>query len=229
MRVYYFVSANYGLENIIKKRLKIARLDELNDPFEFLSVDMRNLEIRRKFRETLLALSEKKGVICFSRAWHNPVLWSHYGDKHKGVCLGFDIAEKTVMSVGYAPKRLRINPKMDLKGDEIGEKTMQRILTTKFEDWRYEDEIRVFFDLDKRDPKTGLRYKKFGPDLCLKEVIIGPKCHFSTSDMRHVLMQYNDEISVLPSRLAYSTFRVIEKRTVLKKKIKKKRRTTDSK
>jgi hypothetical protein len=34
MRVYYFVPANYGLENIIKQRVKIARLNELNDPFE---------------------------------------------------------------------------------------------------------------------------------------------------------------------------------------------------
>ena len=26
------------------------------------------------------------GMLCFSKGWHNPVQWSHYTDKHKGIC-----------------------------------------------------------------------------------------------------------------------------------------------
>jgi hypothetical protein len=220
MRLYYFVSANYALENIIKRRLKIARLNDLNDPFEFMCVDMRDSEIRKAFRETLSDLSERTGVLCFSRAWHNPVLWSHYADKHKGVCLGFDIPEGAVMPVGYEPERLKINKTRDLKAGEIGESTMRRILATKFEGWRYEDEVRVFVRLDKPDTKTGLYYKDFGPDLSLKEVIIGPRCHFSVSDLNNVITKYNGEVRVIPSRLAYGAFKVIEMKVVQKKKFK---------
>ncbi len=223
MRVYYFVSANYGLENIIKQRVKIARLNELNDPFEFMSVDTRDPEIRKAFKETLTELSEKTGVLCFSRAWHNPVLWSHYGDKHKGVCLGVDIPDETVMPVAYEPKRLKIDKTRDLKKGEIGEGTMHRILTTKFADWRYEDEVRVFVDLDERDTKTGLYYRDFGSDISLKEVIIGPKCHFSVSDLNNVVTKYNGQVRVIPSRLAFRSFSVIERKMKLSKKpIKKK-------
>lgn len=224
MRVYYFVSANYGLENIIKKRMKIARLNELNDPFEFMSVDTRDLEIRKAFKETLTELSERTGVLCFSRAWHNPVLWSHYGDKHKGVCLGVDIPDETVMPVAYEPKRLKIDKTRDLKKGEIGEGTMHRILTTKFADWRYEDEVRVFVELEERDTKTGLYYKDFGADISLKEVIIGPKCHFSVSDLNNVVTKYNGQVRVIPSRLAFMTFSVIERKmkVFIKKPIKKK-------
>ncbi len=222
MRVYYFISANYALENIIKRRLKIARLNDLNDPFEFMSVDMRDSEIRKAFRKTLSDLSERTGVLCFSRAWHNPVLWSHYADKHKGVCLGLDIPEETAMPVGYEPKRLKIDKTRDLNAGEIGERTMRRILATKFEDWRYEDEVRVFVRLDEPDTKTGLYYKDFGADLTLKEVIIGPRCHFSVSNFKNVLTTYNGEVRVIPSRLAFGAFKVIERKVVQKKKTKKK-------
>jgi hypothetical protein len=41
MRLYHFLNAEYGLLNIRHRRLKIARINELNDPFEFLGVATR--------------------------------------------------------------------------------------------------------------------------------------------------------------------------------------------
>jgi len=221
MRLYYFVSANYGIENIIKRRLKVARLNDLNDPFDFMCVDMSDREIRRAFNKTLSDLSETKGVLCFSRAWDNPVLWSHYGDKHKGICLGIDVPDEMVIIVNYEPKRLQVDIRKDFNEGEIGEKMMRRVLATKFEDWQYEDEIRVFVDLKESDSKTGLYYKDFGEDLLLKEVIIGPKCHFSVSDLDNVLTKYDEEVKIIPSRLAFRSYKVIERKILIKKKIKR--------
>jgi hypothetical protein len=222
MRLYYFVSANYGIENIIKQRLKIARLNDLNDPFEFLCVDMSDTEIRQVFKKTLSDLSETTGVICFSKAWGNPVLWSHYGDKHKGICLGFDIPDEIVMPVNYEPNRLQVDIRKDFKDGVIGEKMMQRVLSTKFEDWKYEDEVRVFVRLDEKDSKTGLYYQDYGEGLLLKEVIIGPKCHFTIFDFKSILAKNNSEVNVISSRLAFRSFRVIGKKAVVRKRIKKK-------
>jgi hypothetical protein len=42
MRVFHFVPAKHGLSDIRHRRLKIATLRELNDPFEFLGVDLRD-------------------------------------------------------------------------------------------------------------------------------------------------------------------------------------------
>jgi hypothetical protein len=36
IRVYHFVGAEYGLDDIRRRRLKIATIDDLNDPFELL-------------------------------------------------------------------------------------------------------------------------------------------------------------------------------------------------
>jgi hypothetical protein len=36
MRLYHFIRERFGLEAIRDSRLKISRINELNDPFEFL-------------------------------------------------------------------------------------------------------------------------------------------------------------------------------------------------
>lgn len=48
---------------------------------------------------------------CFSKSFHNPSIWSHYGDGHKGVCLIFDTSDSTYGSSLdiYRPLRNRVN------------------------------------------------------------------------------------------------------------------------
>ena len=33
-----------------------------------------------------------RGVCCFSAVINNPLLWSHYADQHRGVCIGYSLA-----------------------------------------------------------------------------------------------------------------------------------------
>lgn len=40
MRVYHFLDRKYGLDDIRRRRLKIATLDDLNDPFEMLAMTL---------------------------------------------------------------------------------------------------------------------------------------------------------------------------------------------
>ena len=46
MRLYHFVDAKYGILNIKNRQLKIARMEELNDPFEFLGAASRSSIMR---------------------------------------------------------------------------------------------------------------------------------------------------------------------------------------
>jgi hypothetical protein len=69
----------------------------MNDPFELLGGLSSDPELRDHLTALLSHLNNWCGVLCFSQDWQNPLLWSHYGDKHKGICLGLDI------SVGVVP------------------------------------------------------------------------------------------------------------------------------
>jgi hypothetical protein len=50
MRVFHFVRADYGLENIQHRRHKIAIRSEVNDPFEFISMDTSNKTLRQSIQ-----------------------------------------------------------------------------------------------------------------------------------------------------------------------------------
>lgn len=62
MRVFHFVDENHGLDNLRKRRLKIATLNELNDPFELFGVNLGNDALRHSFRVMKNELAQKTRV-----------------------------------------------------------------------------------------------------------------------------------------------------------------------
>ena len=84
MRVYHFINKKYGLEDLRERRLKIARIAELNDPFEFAAVDLSDPWLRQAWEPMKQDMADRYGIICFSETWDSPVLWAHYADKHRG-------------------------------------------------------------------------------------------------------------------------------------------------
>jgi hypothetical protein len=91
MRVYHFTSCKAALSILDSRRLRLSRIANLNDPFEFLAADLSDKANRWALKKTKNDLSKTKGVICFSENWTNPVQWAHYARSHRGVCLGFDV------------------------------------------------------------------------------------------------------------------------------------------
>lgn len=109
MKIYHYLPRVFAIENLKNRRLKISRLNDLNDHFEFGAADHSNEEQRIIWEHWKQQQNEKWGLICFSKTWNNPVLWSHYADRHRGVCLGFKIPDDRVAQVKYTRSRLNIN------------------------------------------------------------------------------------------------------------------------
>src|SRR5204863_8712957 len=114
-----------------------------------------------------------KGLMCFSRTWTNPVIWAHYADQHRGLCLGFDVPDALIKEISYT--KTREPYPLDLFDSDEAEqlRLTDRLLFTKFEDWRYEDEIRVSVLLDKDTETNGLYFMDWSDELKLVEVIVG--------------------------------------------------------
>jgi hypothetical protein len=93
MHAYKFLDAHFGLKSVYERRLKQSRIDELNDPFEVTPYVLTDPNIRQAFLKTRDYLAKDRGMMCFSADWSNPVIWAHYSDKHRGICLGFEIPE----------------------------------------------------------------------------------------------------------------------------------------
>ncbi|MHA7128632.1 DUF2971 domain-containing protein [Algoriphagus namhaensis] len=107
--------------------------DLLNDPKHMKE---QLLENRRKIDETF-------GILSLTPKYLNYLMWSHYGNSHKGFCIGFDseaLFETIEGSIGPVDYQEEI-PKMDLFGDTM--EFFVKQLSTKSKVWEYEEEYRI--------------------------------------------------------------------------------------
>lgn len=211
MRVYHFLKHTYGIEAIRERHLKIARLANLNDPFEFMSFSMRKRTDRLTFERWRDGMDKNHGLLCFSERSDNPVQWSHYGANHTGVCLGFDIPDHLLIKVQYRSKRGKVDIEAVVKaGGEDEQRMMLEALSTKFIHWRYEHEQRLFTGLDHNTvTDAGLYFVDFGPSLVLRQVIVGAKSDITRAEVTEALGDMAD-VETFKARLAYQTFRVVK-------------------
>ena len=91
MIAYHFISDEYALDVISSQWIKLSLFQDLNDPFELLSVDLPNEQARREARKFKEFMAKQYGILCFSKNWTNPLLWSHYANRHKGVAFQFEL------------------------------------------------------------------------------------------------------------------------------------------
>jgi hypothetical protein len=211
MRVYHFVDRKYGLQNLRQRELKIAIFNELNDPFELLGIASKDREDRRAYLDFKNDLAKKIGLLCFSGHWTNPVQWSHYADRHRGLCLGFDVINELV-PVTYTRRRLKLDLIAIRAGGLTAHRYMLQVLATKFSHWRYENEHRLFVRLKEKD-KKGLYFVGFCKQLALREVIVGHNSTISRAELTRALGDMACDVKVYKARLAFRTFRVVRQRS----------------
>ncbi len=203
MLVYKFLTAEFGLKSLREKRLKLSTVDDLNDPFELLPYDMTDRRIRGIVREAARVWGAKYGMLCMSADWRDPVIWAHYADKHKGLCLGFEVAEKTVRHVRYVDRRLPF-PKSP-EAIEI-EGAFDWFLT-KFKNWAYEKETRSWMELlDTFD--GGLHFKSFDASLRLVRVIVGARCGTSLQELESAVRPLTN-VEFTKARAGFGEFEIV--------------------
>lgn len=117
-----------------------------------------------------------KGVCCFSMSDTNPLLWSHYANNHKGICIGYSldrIPSPKLLAVEYGGSRILSTStvyKALIQRDQSAIKQLNKaILLRKAEEWKYEQELRMIGDVGIQDSPLKMR-----------EIIFGLKCPATT-------------------------------------------------
>jgi hypothetical protein len=205
MRVYQFIDPEAGISVLQTKRLRISRLDRLNDPFEFLGANLSRREHRHALRAMKAELGKDRGVLCFSQSWHNPVLWGHYARKHQGICLGFDMPTKHLRQVNYVTSRFSWP-------DELSLSFIEQVMFSKFVHWSYEDEYRAWISLDHNEAEDGHYYFPFCQDMQLKQVLVGAESTLTRANISMALGAAAEDVEVFKVRAAFRSFRVVRNR-----------------
>ena len=113
----------------------------------------------------------EKGIVSFAEQDDCLLMWSHYGDQHRGICIGYSVPERAagdVHKVEYGRGRLvrasDVAAMLDGE-DEARARVDESVLLRKAESWPYEQEWRLI----------GRRETQNSP-LELEEIIFGMKC-----------------------------------------------------
>lgn len=87
------------------------------------------------------------GICCFTKGKENVLLWSHYADSHRGVCLGFDFELMKKKFPQYDEVNYNDEPfYFDIKNPSD---SVSKTALRKSSNWKYEDEIRFFMERSK--------------------------------------------------------------------------------
>ena len=208
MRVYKFLDEHWGLEDIAERHVKVSTFADMNDPFELIGSRWADSSAEGGF---IADFNEKLGAMCLSRNCTDPLLWAHYADKHRGICLGIDIPDDpvTVNHVIYTDgrelmDRERVFVKFADGGEDAGGAVLRK-LRLKYIGWDYEEEVRLLKKLE-----NGLTFFCFNDDdFILRQVILGLRSRLTKQSIVNRLSGFGQDVEILKATLSPDEFRIV--------------------
>lgn len=201
MLAYKFLKAEYAIQALHENRLKCATLDSLNDPFECFCYALKTNAHRWAFESAKERLGNKHAILCCSEVWDNPIIWSHYADSHKGICLELNFSnDKLGRRVNYISEPLAFPGTVTLE-------VANNILYSKFDGWSYEREIR--FGATAFERENGLVFLPLDPYAHVTSVILGAECQVDFEKIRELVAGRSPEVTVRRARRSFSSFKMV--------------------
>ncbi|MEL1213900.1 DUF2971 domain-containing protein [Aeromonas caviae] len=207
MRTLYKYYNNLPKEYFLDPSIKLTPPSQLNDPFEniipqdifdYINTDeelksethkyMKRWNYdKSKLTEHILKCLNNCGVVSLSETPRNLLMWAHYGDQHRGICVGYKeslldshLRENETegedelpyfhrpIKVNYDSTRLAPNETKILKYENktIIYNILTHVLTTKSDEWIYEKEHRCIVPIYWCDAFITKKasFKTRGPD-----------------------------------------------------------------
>ncbi len=102
----------------------------------------------------------KRGVLSLATRWDCPLMWSHYADEHRGICIGYKTEDHrcaVLRPVNYDSTRyLQVSELIDWLIDgsiEAKRKIFDQFFFAKARQWKYEKEWRAVMDTSGAAPR----------------------------------------------------------------------------
>ncbi len=132
-------------ERLSKKYQGLGRAERRKEARRVMKTSLSSKSIATTTRaiqdEHARFITEAVGVLCVCKKRDDILMWSHYADSHRGVCLEFDSMSKFMahaQEVRYSETREPIRAYHETK-----QQMMEKALLTKSSRWAYEDEYRL--------------------------------------------------------------------------------------
>lgn len=145
------------------------------------------------------------GVFALSASWRSVLMWSHYADEHRGLCIEYDTSDQIhprLRPVNYrSPRAINASDLLlwKLRDDEHAKaRVLQTYFYTKSSEWRYEREWR---DVSE---SSGVKEVPFR----ISAILFGFRCDSSIITSIVKLVNENTGIKLWHVEPEYDSFRL---------------------
>jgi hypothetical protein len=144
MKLFRYRNASENtLAELAEKKAWYSRYDQLNDPFEGVYVNLSG----EGFLDDLI---QQFRLCCFSTHRDSLLLWAHYADNHRGICLEYELPEEVFRTQFFPVKYSDVQPVLNNVNRDPAAGTLSihidreaAVFLTKSTDWAYEGEYRT--------------------------------------------------------------------------------------
>lgn len=105
-----------------------------------------------EIKQLVAAEMDKCGVLSLAERWDCPLMWSHYADEHRGLCIEYDMSDNVcshIKPVEYRrPRSIKITELMEWKlhnSPEAKQNVFDTYFFAKASQWQYEKEWRDIY------------------------------------------------------------------------------------
>lgn len=132
-------------------------------------------------------------ISCFSKTYKEILMWSHYANNHKGVCIGFNYKGLSE-TFNFIPSKVKYKKdfrKVDYCIDQ--QKALNYLINTKSKNWKYEKEIRLRTNKEYAPSLNENGIVSIKPN-SISKIIIGCNCKIDLNsiDKRLSKLNYHD-------------------------------------
>lgn len=134
-------------------------------------------------------LFDKIRISCFSKTYNDILMWSHYGDKHEGICIGFNY-QGLRKTFGFLPVNVEYKckfDKVDYCNDEL--RAQKYFISTKSSHWEYEQEVRLMTRFEDAPGLTETGIMPIHPN-SISEIVLGCNCAVRIDTFRQRIEKY---------------------------------------
>lgn len=192
------------LDVLKNNRIFFPSYQELNDPLESNTTEInlqgyagisieKNADIEDRY---VIQEKQKYHILSMSTTCRSPLMWAHYADNYKGVCLCFSSENtfRNMVEVEYSTKRNEYN----MVSPDMIKNLVNKSFIRKQSEWSYEHELRLI----ERSEESEQKFINFSHDE-LKGIIFG---HNMSDEIRHALIDMiPDDIKLLKTYIGHRT------------------------
>lgn len=233
---YMSLDNDYWRENLFKGRIYLSSPLNFNDPYDCLpKLDFNRLFEDKNFLNILLSsfpilkqndihgTSEERAevekkvfeflrgdmrITCFSEVYDSILMWSHYANNHKGICIEYNMEKANIAKTNFIFPVVYSQSRMNITNDVLKsfETVGLRTVVYKSKEWEYEKEWRYYkFKHDCKENE--LRYLKMKDRV--SKVYLGARCE--TNNKKEILKWCRENnIDIIQMGICEDAYRIKE-------------------